>query len=197
MERSGSHVTNGTEPRFLFGGALCAVIPPGACDVSQLREIPDNQEVFAHSNTDQSLIVELLEYQGHVKDSTAARYHFEDVASSNEAVGPGAAQVKGVTPLPREQLAIQECSSAWLLSGTQLVSKFSEEAKNTLDIHLGLFRLPQFSTDILVTFNNPVKISTLSSSATASAGETMPTWTEQDFQQLLWSLKILDAGVFG
>ncbi|XP_018581720.1 ran guanine nucleotide release factor isoform X2 [Scleropages formosus] len=197
MERSGGHVINGTEPRPLFGGALSAVVPPGACDVSELREIPDNQEVFAHSNTDQSLIVELLEYQGHVEDGAAARYHFEDVAQSNEVAGPRAAQVNAVTPLPREQLAMRECSSAWMLSGTQLVSKFNEQAKNTLDVYLGLFRLPQFSTDILVTFNDPVSISALSSSAIVSTAETTPPWTVQDFQQLLQSLKILDAGVFG
>ena len=30
--------------------------------VSDVREIPDNQEVFAHSHTDQSIIIEILEY---------------------------------------------------------------------------------------------------------------------------------------
>jgi len=29
---------------------------------SQLRQIPDNQEVYTHSQTDQSIIVEILEY---------------------------------------------------------------------------------------------------------------------------------------
>ncbi|KPP77060.1 ran guanine nucleotide release factor-like [Scleropages formosus] len=174
MERSGGHVINGTEPRPLFGGALSAVVPPGACDVSELREIPDNQEVFAHSNTDQSLIVELLEYQGHVEDGAAARYHFEDVAQSNEVAGPRAAQVNAVTPLPREQLAMRECSSAWMLSGTQLVSKFNEQVGGRCSSH-----------------------GALSSSAIVSTAETTPPWTVQDFQQLLQSLKILDAGVFG
>ena len=30
--------------------------------ISDVREIPDNQEVFAHSHTDQSIIIEILEY---------------------------------------------------------------------------------------------------------------------------------------
>ena len=29
---------------------------------SKLREVPDNQEVFVHNVTDQSIIVEILEY---------------------------------------------------------------------------------------------------------------------------------------
>ena len=55
-------------PHPLFGGALSASLPPGARDVSDLREVPDNQEVFAHGHSDQSLIVELLEFQGQVED---------------------------------------------------------------------------------------------------------------------------------
>lgn len=41
---------------------------------SELREIPDNQEVFAHDHSDQSIIVELLELQNHVQNEDAARY---------------------------------------------------------------------------------------------------------------------------
>lgn len=31
---------------------------------SDIRQIPDNQEVFAHPITDQSIIIEILEYVG-------------------------------------------------------------------------------------------------------------------------------------
>ncbi|MEE6520759.1 hypothetical protein FKM82_018698 [Ascaphus truei] len=57
----------------LFGGALSAILPPSFRDVSALREVPDNQEVFAHVSTDQSIIVELLEYPEGVADADAAR----------------------------------------------------------------------------------------------------------------------------
>lgn len=40
---------------------------------SDLRPVPDNQEVFCHRVTDQSLIVELLELQAHVQGEEAAR----------------------------------------------------------------------------------------------------------------------------
>ena len=40
---------------------------------SSIREVPDNQEVFAHSSHDQSIIIELVEYQN-VADDKAAMY---------------------------------------------------------------------------------------------------------------------------
>ncbi|XP_062400243.1 ran guanine nucleotide release factor-like [Sardina pilchardus] len=186
--------------RPLFGGALSATIPPSAQDISELREIPDNQEVFAHRETDQSIIVELLDYQSHVENEDAAKYHFEDVAGSNKASEPGTCEVRSVQAIPKAELSLQQCASAWLLTGGQLVSKFNEEAKNTVNIHMCLFRLPQFSTDVLVTFNDPVIINPLSSSKGAG-GEAGPAaaepWTVQNFQCLLKSLQLLDPGVFG
>ncbi|KAM4574572.1 ran guanine nucleotide release factor [Fundulus diaphanus] len=182
--------------RPLFGGALSAVVPHNLTDVSELREIPDNQEVFAHPHTDQSLIVELLEYQGQVADQDAARYHFEDIAGSNEAREPGAFEVGDVVALPKAEVSLSECSSAWMLKGTQCVSKFNEEARNTVSVHLGLFRLPQFSTDVLITFNDPQSISPDSSSASAAETHGQP-WTVEDFRRTLLSLTLHNPGLFG
>lgn len=41
---------------------------------SEMREIPDNQEVFCHPTTDQSIMIDILEYQNHVQGEHAARY---------------------------------------------------------------------------------------------------------------------------
>ncbi|XP_041861867.1 ran guanine nucleotide release factor [Melanotaenia boesemani] len=180
----------------LFGGALSAVIPHSATDISELREIPDNQEVFAHAHTDQSLIVELVEYQAQVSDQDAARYHFEDIAGSNKALEPGAFEVTEIVALPKPELSLSDCSCAWMLTGTQRVSKFNEEARNNVTIHLGLFRLPQFSTDVLITFNDPQKISPDSSSASAVETHREP-WTVLDFQRLLQTLTLHNPGLFG
>ncbi|XP_054646863.1 ran guanine nucleotide release factor [Dunckerocampus dactyliophorus] len=185
---------NETHP--LFGGAFSAVIPQSAADVSKLREIPDNQEVFAHAHTDQSLIVELLEYQAHVGDEEAARYHFEDIACSNAASQPEAQEVTSVVPLPKSELSLSVCTSAWLLTGTQCVSKYNEEARNRVRIHLGVFRLPQFDTEVLVTFNDPQRISPESSSAVAGGSGGEP-WTVDDFQHLLRSLTLHNPELFG
>ncbi|XP_050933069.1 LOW QUALITY PROTEIN: ran guanine nucleotide release factor [Lates calcarifer] len=184
------------QPHPLFGGALSAVIPHSATDISELREIPDNQEVFAHAHTDQSLIVELVEYQGQVTDQDSARYHFEDIAGSNKALEPGGFEVTSVAALPKSELSLSECSSAWMLTGTQCVSKFNEEAKNTVTLHPGVLRLPQFSTDVLITFNDPQSISPDSSSAAAVETHREP-WTVQEFQRLLQTLTLHNPGLFG
>ncbi|XP_056234252.1 ran guanine nucleotide release factor [Seriola aureovittata] len=183
-------------PHPLFGGALSAVIPRSATDISELREIPDNQEVFAHAHTDQSLIVELVEYQGQVADQDSPRYHFEDIAGSNKSLELGAFEVTSVVALPKSDVSLSECSSAWTLTGTQCVSKFNEEARNTVTLHLGLFRLPQFSTEVLITFNDPQSISPDSSSAAAAGTHGVP-WTVQDFQRLLQTLTLHNPGLFG
>lgn len=180
----------------LFGGALSAVLPQTATDISKVREIPDNQEVFAHAHTDQSLIVELVEYQGQVADQDAARYHFEDIASSNKALEPGAFEVTGVVPLSKSEVSLSHCSSAWMLTGTQCVSKFNEDARNVVTLHLGLFRLPQFATDVLITFNDPHSISPDSSSATSAETHREP-WTVLDFQRLMQTLTLHNPGLFG
>ncbi|CAJ1060090.1 ran guanine nucleotide release factor [Xyrichtys novacula] len=184
------------QTRALFGGALSAVFPQSSVDTSELREIPDNQEVFAHAHTDQSLIIELVEFQAQVADQDAARYHFEDIAGSNKATEPGAFQVTTVVPVSQSELSLSDCSSAWILTGIQSVSKFNEDAKNTVTLHLALLRLPQFSTDILISFNDPQSISPDSSSAASEETHREP-WTLQDFQRLVQTLTLHDPGLFG
>ncbi|KAJ8320118.1 hypothetical protein KUTeg_001705 [Tegillarca granosa] len=146
--------------RTLFGGALSAVLPPGAADVSQIRQIPDNQEVFTHSQTDQSLIIEILEMVQEPDESAI------------------------------------KCSSAWYVLGQQNIAKYNEAAKNQINIHMGLFRLPDFTTDILITFNDPVIIDPASSS-NQPVPVSADRWMVEDFKQVLCSMKITDPSIFG
>lgn len=44
------------------------------------------------------------------------------------------------------------------MSGRQRVSKFKDTVSNIVEVHMALLRLPQFTADILVTFNNPLDI---------------------------------------
>ncbi|XP_077170148.1 ran guanine nucleotide release factor isoform X2 [Paroedura picta] len=141
------------QQRQLFGGAFSAFLPPGSLDVSELRQVPDNQEVFVHPNTDQSVIIELLEYQAGVPDEAAVRYHFEDVVDASG--GPEVLTQESLSP---HLLALEGCSSAWNLTACQLVAKFDEDAKNEVRLHLALLRLPQYGTDVLLTFNDPTCI---------------------------------------
>jgi hypothetical protein len=59
--------------RDLFGGAIKAKLPSNAVDISDLREVPDNQEGFFNSTTNQSIIIDILEYVD-IKDEDALQY---------------------------------------------------------------------------------------------------------------------------
>ncbi|XP_025720120.2 ran guanine nucleotide release factor isoform X2 [Callorhinus ursinus] len=169
----------------LFGGAFSASLPPGALDVSDLRPVPDNQEVFCHRLTDQSLVVELLELQAHVQGEDAARYHFEDVGGVQ---GARAMQVDSVQPLPLENLALRSfCQEAWVLSGKQQVAK-------DVTAHQALLRLPRYQTDLLLTFNDPPPDNRLSLGPESLS---LPPWSLGDFEQLVTSLTLHDPNIFG
>ncbi|XP_070582639.1 ran guanine nucleotide release factor [Erythrolamprus reginae] len=185
-----------TQESHLFGGAFSACLPPGSLDISEMRQVPDNQEVFVHPDTDQSVIVELLEYQAEVPDENAARYHFEDIASSSDS-----SEILSEEQFPLAPLAFEGCSSAWKLTCRQDIAKFNEEARNTVCVHLVLLRLPQYETDLLITFNNPIWINPLSSSAVQNTevplALSQPPWTAEHFYAFVCSLRLLNPGVFG
>nr|XP_012417179.1 PREDICTED: ran guanine nucleotide release factor isoform X2 [Odobenus rosmarus divergens] len=172
----------------LFGGAFSASLPPGALDVSDLRPVPDNQEVFCHRVTDQSLVVELLELQAHVQGEEAARYHFEDVGGVQ---GARAMQVDSVQPLPLENLALRSfCQEAWVLSGKQQVAKENQQVAKDVTVHQALLRLPRYQTDLLLTFNDPPL-------SLSPENLSLPPWSLGDFEQLVTSLTLHDPNIFG
>ncbi|XP_053426289.1 ran guanine nucleotide release factor [Nycticebus coucang] len=176
----------------LFGGAFSIVLPPGAIDVSDLRPVPDNQEVFCHRVTDQSLILELLELQAHVRGEAAARYHFEDVGSVQ---GARAVQVESVQPLCLENLALRSCcQEAWVLSGKQQVAKENQQVAKDVTVHQALLRLPLYQTDLLLTFNQPPPDNR---SSPAPENLSPPPWSLGDFEQLVTSLTLHDPSIFG
>ena len=82
------------EPVPLHGGALTSDIPSDWINVSELRQVPDHQEVFVDNTHDDDddgdqerpcSVVEILEYQTDQTDDQVAQYLFEDVADANGA----------------------------------------------------------------------------------------------------------------
>lgn len=50
------------------------------------------------------------------------------------------------------------CDGVFYINGEHYVSKYKEQAKNLVELHIALFRYKNFETDILVTFNDPISI---------------------------------------
>uniref|UniRef100_A0A0K3CEM9 Ran-interacting Mog1 protein n=1 Tax=Rhodotorula toruloides TaxID=5286 RepID=A0A0K3CEM9_RHOTO len=119
--------------RQLYGGAITTTIPPSFIDASDLRQVPDTQEVFLAPDSDLSLITEVLEL---VKDDGAG----DDL---ERAVRPGLPTILGPA----------------VLSGLQTISKFNRPASeaDTVLILLALWRVPQRDADVTLCVNWPVK----------------------------------------
>ena len=94
-------------PSPLFGGALCACLPPGWLDASDLRPVPDNQEVFFHPGARDdpastaptpTLTFELLERASDVPDGGLAEFLLEDYASTCGALARRTTSLRAVAP---------------------------------------------------------------------------------------------------
>ncbi|KAL6076388.1 RAN guanine nucleotide release factor [Balamuthia mandrillaris] len=188
--------------RPLFGGAMTCVVPTRFVDVSDIRPVPDNQEVFTDVHTDQSLIIEILEYQSAVSDTDSASYLFNDLAEANEATD-GARIVHQEAMSPEDMPNFPDVPKSVLL-GVQRIAKFNESnrAKNVVQVYLANVRLPRHTTDLLITLNEPVQVAQESSSKVnvdtldAATRERMDS-TLLIFKAVLKSLRVNDWTLFG
>ncbi|KAJ2847942.1 hypothetical protein GGI22_005843 [Coemansia erecta] len=145
---------------------MSMAIPAGMVDASDFRKVPDHQEVFTNAETDQSIIIEILESVDH-QEEKALEYHFNELASTNDAESSTIRLV--------EKFQLEDISEAYVLVGEQRVAKFNEgekssDAVNSVCIMLALLRVPQHTADILVSLNVPLSIGQTSSSSFASKG---------------------------
>ncbi|KAK3227629.1 hypothetical protein Dsin_007491 [Dipteronia sinensis] len=73
--------------RPLFGGAIATTFPYRFQDVSNIRLVPDHQEVFVDPARDESLIFELLDFKDDVGDNGSAASFLQDLATEQDAGG--------------------------------------------------------------------------------------------------------------
>ncbi|KAJ2896720.1 hypothetical protein GGI21_005015, partial [Coemansia aciculifera] len=119
--------------RSLFGGAMSIDIPERLTDVSNLRQVPDHQEVFADAKTDESVIIEILEAVDKTDGIDAIQYHYKHVCELNNAP-PKNDHMSSTGPL-------KTMPHAFYLFGEQTVAKFNEKsalAQNTVAVHMAL-----------------------------------------------------------
>lgn len=166
--------------RSLYGGSIESKLPSRFIDVSTLRVVPDHQEVFVHSwspdgdttvstvsnsSVDVSIIIELLSMESLTSDSDTSPvgYHFRDLAASNEALE---STVYSEGLISESNNFIPHLSGGthevYALTGRQTVSKYRTRPDSPIDtvyVFLVLIRLPDVSTDVLVSMNIPVDAS--------------------------------------
>ena len=168
--------------RNLFGGAITANLPPSYGDVSNVRQIPDHQEVFVDNESEASVIVELLQLESSFQDLEAIRHHFQDLADANEAtdtkiISEGSFTAEEFIP----SLTAVDCKHA--LIGKQTVGKYRTRPDMEVDevyIILVLVRLANVSTDLLVSMNIPARVLSPTTTTTANNNTTSSNFTEPE-----------------
>ena len=185
----------------LWGGAFAVRFPPGFYDSSDFRPIPDNQEVFVHGETDQSIILEFCEPpQAAVDPKSLAKVHLQAILGDNDAEDPQHSRIITGRALdaqhlpnlaPPEKFAAEYMAT--YLHAEMMVSKFKEQVRNWVTLFLVVIRLKRVNTDLVITFNNPVAIDPNSSSAGSLIS---PANAENVFVDFVKSLKVNDLSIF-
>lgn len=72
----------------LFGGAIETKFPAASSfeDISRLRDVPDNQEVFLDTASNISLAIELFSMETEKEDEELLTHYFEDINVCNQAI---------------------------------------------------------------------------------------------------------------
>jgi len=141
----------------LFGGALVCDLPDRFADVSKLREVPDNQEVWIDKDGFTSIIFDITERVGPAgsgleSDGRALTVHLEDL------VGSDIDTVKVWNTTETQFTNLDDDLPAYTLIATQTPKSSSNESSSAPDftaLILTLLRLEKVSTDVLITINVP------------------------------------------
>ncbi|XP_062082402.1 uncharacterized protein LOC133788815 [Humulus lupulus] len=191
--------------RPLFGAALASTFPQRFQDVSDIRQVPDHQEVFVDPSRDESLIFELLELKHEVGDNGSATWFLQDLASEQEAEGSAVIEQSGVVEAPG--LCYRSTPAVITTAvGQMAISKGRQgrEAQNVVRVYVANVRLKEVNTDVLITAYEPIHINPLSESVTAvGAGAATPAEHSgcmpmvEVFKLAVSTFKVNNWGLFG
>ncbi|KAF9036743.1 hypothetical protein BJ165DRAFT_1354304 [Panaeolus papilionaceus] len=173
--------------RDLFGGAITAQAASDLVDASDLRQVPDTQEVFMYPHSTVSIIVEILQRVKSSQNDDAIRFHFESLAHDNSAQS---SHIEKIYTIPNQRG--DDTPPAIVLHGEQSVPKFNHIQPDQVKIFMALYRLESKGIDLVVTFNVP--IAAVGEKAAVDSKESEQ--AQSDFETFARSLNIVDFGLF-
>ncbi|KAH6847401.1 hypothetical protein B0I37DRAFT_374982 [Chaetomium sp. MPI-CAGE-AT-0009] len=141
----------------LFGGALECDLPDKFADVSQIRQVPDNQEVYIDENGFTSIIFDITQRvsapgEGLERDGRALTIHLEDL------VGDDTDSVKVWNTTETQFSHLDDGTPAYTLIATQTPQADESRRGSTPDftaLILTLLRFEKEKADVLITINVP------------------------------------------
>ncbi|KAK9174386.1 Ran-interacting Mog1 protein family protein [Cryptosporidium meleagridis] len=136
--------------RKLYGGAITLNIPKEFDDISNVRDIPDHQEVFVDELSESSIIVEILDPIDFDGCRNVAEYYFMDISEFNSSLDTRIIYSEPLFTYSSD-LQISKCF------GNQKLDKRYPEGirREELDLYLLVLRVASKKADIVISFNNP------------------------------------------
>ncbi|KAK3706864.1 hypothetical protein LTR37_012543 [Vermiconidia calcicola] len=135
----------------LFGGAITSSLPATFADVSEIRQVPDNQEVYLDKDGFSSIVVDILE-RVERPDDEALKFHLQDIVEVD--VGETKVWTSGAAHFSK----LPQGTPAYTLFATSPPGSKQRGRANEPDfvgILLTMIRLEQQKTDIIVAVNVP------------------------------------------
>ncbi|KAL2194940.1 hypothetical protein P885DRAFT_79838 [Corynascus similis CBS 632.67] len=150
----------GFRKTLLYGGALECELPDNFADVSTIRQVPDNQEVYIDKNGFTSIIFDITQRveapgSGLERDGKALTVHLEDL------VGDDADSVKVWNTTETQFTHLDDETPAYTLIATQTPQASNPDesrrasAPDFTALILTLLRFEKEQSDILITINVP------------------------------------------
>ncbi|KAF2641537.1 Mog1p/PsbP-like protein [Massarina eburnea CBS 473.64] len=176
----------------LFGGAITVDLPTVFGDTSQIRQVPDHQEVFLDINGYSGAIIEILEYVDKPTDEEALQYHFADLVDgtgdATNLLGQGRATMVKVPNHPVLSLHFIQTPPA--------PDRPNRKTADFVAIHLILLRLKDQGTDIMITINSPHYPGEYEKPAQEGELTQLMTDAEVVKERILQTFEISDWGLF-
>jgi hypothetical protein len=187
----------------LYGGAMKVELPKDFIDASDLRQVPDHQEVFLSPKTLTSLIFEINEYVHKENDAQASVFHFRDVISEDDDLAeelPSPIQIA----MSKDSL---KAFPAYVLQGGIISPEINKKASSALPVEWQqtpqmnkwltkvyqlVVRMHEYKTDLCVRLNVPTK--EMSSQEEVEKEEN---FAKAMVQKIVETLDVTDFGLFG
>ncbi|KAE8356885.1 hypothetical protein BDV28DRAFT_126351 [Aspergillus coremiiformis] len=144
--------------RAFYGGAIKGPTPENWLDASDVREIPDHQEVFLSRTTLTTQIIEINEFVDQGADDAAALYHVRDLCDEDEKLDVVSGPTK--VAMGRFAASVSGFRGVVCITGARkgrrgVGSSGDGRLVSTVSVHYLVVRLPEQGTDLVVLVNVP------------------------------------------
>ncbi|KAI9787732.1 MAG: multicopy suppressor of ts gsp1 [Geoglossum umbratile] len=140
----------------LFGGAIVVDLPSRYVDVSDLRPVPDNQEIYLDMDGFSSITFDLTQRPDSVAtDEEALKLHLEDILDSGDGAKVWYQKTACLAHFPEQTPAYTVFATTHTLPGENVEARRGQLTPVFTGLLVTLIRLEAKKTDIVITANVP------------------------------------------